>query len=83
MDKEFKKVDAQLVGADGNVFNLIAICQKALKNNGYYNEAKELAERVTSSHSYDEALQIMLEYVNPTSLYDDYDDYNDFDIGGF
>lgn len=83
MNKDFKKVDAKLVGSDGNVFNLIAICQRALKNNGYYNEAKELAERVTNSHSYDEALQIMLEYVNPTSLYDDYDDYDDFDMGGF
>lgn len=68
MKKEFEKVDAKIIGVDGNVFNLIGICQKALRKEGYENEAKELYERVTSSGSYDEALQIMMEYVNPQSV---------------
>lgn len=85
MEKEFKKVNAQIIGADGNIFNLIGICQRELKRNGYYNEASELAKRVTNSHSYDEALQIIMEYVNPVSEYDeglnDYDeDYSNIDI---
>jgi len=80
MKEDFKKVDAQIIGADGNVFNLIGICQKALKKNGYYNEASELFSRVTNSHSYDEALQIMCEYVNPVSELDEnFSDYDDFD----
>lgn len=81
MRKDFKKVDAQIIGADGNVFNLIGICQKALKKNGYYDEASELISRVTNSHSYDEALQIMCEYVNPISVYDfDEMNLNEIDI---
>lgn len=80
MNKDFKKVDAQIIGADGNVFNLIGICQKALKRNGYYDEAEELVNRVTNSHSYDEALQIMMEYVNPVSEYEEiFSDKDDFD----
>ena len=62
MEKEFKKVDAPIIGANGNVYNLIGICREALKSNGYVKEADELLKRVTNSHSYDEALQIMMEY---------------------
>ena len=36
MEKEFEKVDAPIIGADGNVFNLIGICSRELKNNGYF-----------------------------------------------
>ena len=78
IDKEFKKVDAKIIGADGNVFNLIAICSKALKRNGYYKESEELVKRVTSSQSYDEALSIMCEYVNPVLDYEmEYNEYTD------
>ena len=84
MSENFKKVNAKIIGEDGHVFNLIGICSKALKNNGYYDEASELVKRVTNSRSYDEALQIMLEYVNPISKYDedfDYmDEYDNFNI---
>lgn len=79
MKKDFEKVDAEIIGADGNVFNLIGICQRALKRNGYRDEAKELADRVTSSSSYDEALNIMMEYVNPIS--NNEEDFEDYDIG--
>lgn len=68
MNKEFEKVDAQIIGADGNVFNLLGICQRALKDNGYNDEAKELYQRVINCKSYDIALSIMQEYVNPISV---------------
>ena len=74
MNKEFEKVDAKIIGADGNVFNLIGICQRALKEKGYNDEAKELYERVINSKSYGIALNIMQEYVNPISV-------NEFDLG--
>ena len=67
MNKDFEKVDAKIISANGNVYNLLAICQRALKDNGYNEEAKELYERVTNSESYDMALSIMQEYVNPIS----------------
>ena len=81
INKNFEKVDAPIIGADGNVFNLIGICQRSLKENGYQKEAKELGDRVTSSKSYDEALNIMMEYVNPTTKsgipFEDMEDYDD------
>ena len=46
MNKDFEKVDAKIIGADGNVFNLLGICQRALKENGYKQEAEELYKRV-------------------------------------
>ena len=70
MNKDFEKVDAKIIGADVNVFNLLGICQRALKDKGYNDEAKELYERVTNSESYDMALSIMQEYVNPVSIYE-------------
>lgn len=68
MNKEFEKVDAKIIGANGNVFNLLGICQRALKDNGYNDEAKELYERIMNCQSYDMALSIMQEYVNPVSV---------------
>lgn len=68
MNKEFEKVDAKIIGADSNVFNLLGICQRALKNNGYNAEAKELYDRVINCQNFDMALSIMQEYVNPISI---------------
>ena len=59
-----RKPKVQLVGQDGNVFNLMGICTNALKRAGQYEEAKEFQKRVMSSDSYDEAIGIMLEYVD-------------------
>lgn len=71
MEKEFNKVDAKIIGADGNVFNLIGICQRALRKNGYNKEAKEMQERIYTCKNYDEALNIMMDYVNPISVNDE------------
>ena len=81
MDIE-NKPKAQIIGADGNVFNLIGICSRALKTAGYTKEADEMINRVTSSHSYEEALSIMCEYVEPVDqYYNKYDDEEyDYDV---
>ena len=71
-DKQKPKV--QLVGQDGNVFNLLGICTKALKRAGQSEEATELKNRVMSSGSYGEALSIMLEYVDETGNSDGEDE---------
>ena len=65
------KPKVQLVGQDGNVFNLLGICTKALKRAGQHEEAKELQNRVFASKSYDEALVLMMEYVDETDEEDD------------
>jgi hypothetical protein len=52
---------AKLIGEDGNVFNLIGICRRALhKYSAAYNE---MWERIQKSDSYGKALAIMGEYV--------------------
>jgi hypothetical protein len=65
--EEKQKPQAPLLGADGNVFNLLGIAARTLKRNGMAEEAKEMQNRVTSSHSYAEALCIIFEYVEPVS----------------
>lgn len=75
--EENKKPVAPIIGADGNVFNLIGICSKALKKAGYKEQADEMTNRIQNSKSYDEALSIMMEYVDPVDV--DYDD--ELDIG--
>lgn len=63
-DGRWEKPEVTLAGANGNVYNLLGICVRALI---VFPGAKdELISRVTSSHSYDEALQIMIEYVDPS-----------------
>lgn len=53
---------AKVIGEDGNVFNLIAICSKALKKEGLYEEAKKMQSECFNAGSYEEALQIMGNY---------------------
>jgi hypothetical protein len=64
---EKQKPQAPLIGADGNVFNILGIAARTLKRNGMADAAKEMQTRVTSSHSYDEALAIIMDYVEPVS----------------
>ena len=68
--EEKAKPDCALIGEDGNIFNLMGIASRTLKENGMANEAKEMCERVRSSGSYYEALGVIGEYVNITSSED-------------
>jgi hypothetical protein len=62
-EKVKSKPKAKLIGANSNIFNLLAIANTALRTNGQADKIAELNKRVTSSHSYDEALCIIMEYV--------------------
>jgi len=57
------KPKCKLVGKDGNVFNLIGLASRALKDAGMRDQAKEMTEKCFAAHSYDEALQIIMTYV--------------------
>ena len=59
----FEKPEVQLTGTDGNVFALIGTCSRALKRAGLREQATEMTNRVMSAESYDEALAIMMQYV--------------------
>ena len=74
MQTERQKPDCPLIGQDGNIFNLIGIAARTLRENGMREEATEMTKRVTSSGSYSEALGIIGEYVNITSVDEDEDE---------
>ena len=58
-----EKLKMELIGHDGNIFAIMGIVSRLLKQAGMREEADEMFTRVTSSGSYDEALHIISEYV--------------------
>ena len=62
---ENKRPKCPIIGADSNIFNIMGIVSKTLKRNDMAEEAKEMCSRVTSSGSYEEALGVIMEYVEP------------------
>lgn len=58
-----KKPKCKLIGEDGNIFFILGKVSKVLKESGKHDEAKECSNRVMNSKSYNEALQIIMEYV--------------------
>jgi len=61
-----QKPNCKLIGEDGNIFNLMGIASRTLRQNGMAQEAVEMRDRIRASGSYDEALCIIGEYVNIT-----------------
>ena len=61
------KPKCALIGKDGNIFNLMGIASRTLRNTNMKEEAKEMVIRIEESKSYDEALMIISEYVEITS----------------
>lgn len=72
------KPDCPLIGQDGNIFNLTGIAARTLRRSGLSDRASEMTNRVYASGSYYEALNIIGEYVNITSV-DEPNDSEDFD----
>lgn len=80
--EESLKPDCPLIGQDGNIFNLMGIASRTLRQNGMSEQATEMRSRITeTAGSYSEALGIIGEYVNITSV-DDVQDYDeDMEMG--
>ena len=76
-----KKPDCPLIGQDGNIFNLLGIASRTLKNHDMADEASEMRNRVMSSGSYNEALSIIGEYVHITSVDETLSDDMEEDLG--
>ena len=66
MSKIVNKPKCALIGQDGNIFNLVGIASRTLKDNGLKEEAKEMSDRVFKSQNYYNALNIIREYVDIT-----------------
>lgn len=69
-EQAIQRPDCPLIGEDGNIFNLVGIASRTLKEAGQPDQAQEMAQRVFASGSYEEALGILGEYVNIVSRMD-------------
>lgn len=59
------KPRCRLIGEDGNIYNLMGLASRALKETGESEKAKEMIDRITKeARSYSEALSIIMEYVD-------------------
>lgn len=73
--KDNQKPQSPLIGQNGNIFGLMGIASRTLKENGLKDEAKEMIDRInTEAKNYDEALYIITEYVEPVLVYEESDD---------
>ncbi len=61
-----QKPDCPLVGQDGNIFFILGMASKTLRQHGLADQAQEMLSRAHQSGSYYEALGIVGEYVNIT-----------------
>jgi hypothetical protein len=59
-----KKPICKLIGKNGNIFNLVSVASKTLRENDMRDKAIEMRNRVFESESYDDALAIIAEYVD-------------------
>lgn len=73
-----EKPDCELIGQDGNIFNLMSIASKTLRRNGMAEDATEMCTRIRASDSYNSALCIIGEYVNITGPDEDMCEDDDF-----
>lgn len=62
MKKLIVKFDSR--GFSGNIYHVLGLTREALKKQRRINDYNECWERVQKSHSYDEALKIIREYIN-------------------
>ena len=62
------KPDCELIGQNGNIYNLMGIASRTLKENGMDQQAEEMFKRITGGgcRDYYQALGIIGEYVNIT-----------------
>ena len=66
-----KKPNCPLIGQDGNIFNLMAIASRTLREHDMAEQATEMCERIRNCGNYYSALGVIGEYVNITSVEDE------------
>ncbi len=60
-----EKPTCKLIDEDGNIFFILGRVRNALKEHGQDAEVEAVTRRVMNAKSYDEALSIILEYIEP------------------
>lgn len=59
------KPKCKVISEDGNIFNLMGIVSKTLKEAGEHEKVDEMVKRITTqAESYDEALAMLMDYVD-------------------
>lgn len=59
------KPKCKVISEDGNIFNLMGIVSKTLKEAGEREKVDEMVKRITTqAESYDEALAMLMDYVD-------------------
>ena len=62
-----EKPECPLIGRDGNIFHLMGIASRTLRENGREEQAEEMCGRILQAGSYGEALGVIGSYVTITS----------------
>ena len=57
-----RKPKVKPIENDGNIFNLLGLCTKALRKIGGHAEAVQLQKMIAMSSTWEEAMMILLEY---------------------
>lgn len=65
-----KKPKCPMIDNDGNIFAIIGLARKSLDAVNREEQGIEMQNRIFECGSYEEALEIVQEYVQPISLYD-------------
>lgn len=63
-----ERPNCALIGEDGNIFNLMKIAARTLREHGMEAQAEEMKKRITGGecHNYEEALNVIDQYVTIT-----------------
>lgn len=75
------KPDCPLIGANGNIFYLLGIASRTLRDHKMEAQAEEMRTRVEQSRNYYSAVSIIGEYVNITPAVNQ-EQRNEYQIGG-
>lgn len=75
-----EKPDCPLIGQDGNIFQLASIASHTLRENNRADQVDQMWNRIKNSGSYDEALCIIGEYVDITSVEEIKEQIDNFDM---
>ncbi|MDQ0417909.1 hypothetical protein J2Z48_002093 [Croceifilum oryzae] len=58
-----KKPKAKLVGTDGNIFHLLSVAFRALKESGQEQKAVAMVKETAECENYNQALDVIGKYV--------------------
>ncbi len=74
-----QKPNCPIIGANGNIYNLMGLASHTLKDHGMFDAAEKMCGRIRECSNYSEALCVLMEYVTPVSKEDM---ENGFEMGG-